>query len=84
MDWELRLVTLYDFVCKQYRERLWVYCRRFSPYADMTFTDEEVICIYLWEVMDKRREIKDIYEDRGGTCTSGIRSCPRTRATCNG
>jgi hypothetical protein len=63
VDWELRLVTLYEFICKQYREHLWVYCQRFSPYADLTFTDEEVICIYFWGVMDKRREIKDIYED---------------------
>lgn len=63
MDWDLRLVTLYEFVCKQYREHLWVYCQRFSPYAELTFTDEEVICIYLWGVMDKRREIKDIYKD---------------------
>lgn len=63
VDWELRLVTLYEFICKQYREHLWVYCQRFGPYADMSFTDEEVICIYLWGVMDKRRELKAIYED---------------------
>lgn len=63
MDWELRLVTLYEFICKQYQEHLWVYCQRFSPYADLAFSDEEVICIYLWGLMDKRREIKDIYED---------------------
>lgn len=63
MDWELRLVTLYEFICKQYQDHLWVYCQRFSPYADLAFTDEEVICIYLWGLMDKRRELKDIYED---------------------
>lgn len=63
MDWALRLITLYEFICKQYREHLWVYCQRFSPYADLAFTDEEVICIYLWGVMNKRREIKAIYED---------------------
>lgn len=63
MGWELRLITLYEFICKQYQERLWVYCQRFSLHADLTFTDEEVICIYLWGLMDKRREIKDIYED---------------------
>lgn len=63
MDWELRLVTLYEFICKQYREHLWVYCQRFSPYAEVSFTDEEVICIYVWGVMDKRCELKTIYED---------------------
>lgn len=63
MDWQIRLITLYEFICKPYREQLWVYCQRFSRYTDLTFTDEEVICIYLWGVMDKRREIKAIYED---------------------
>jgi hypothetical protein len=29
----------------------------------MRFTDEEVICIYLWGVMDKRFEIRAIYAD---------------------
>lgn len=62
MDWQVRLITLYEFICKQYREDLWVYCQRFSPYTDLSFSDEEVLCIYLWGVMDKRREIKDIYD----------------------
>lgn len=63
MDWQLQLVTLYEFICKQYREHLWVYCQRFSPYAEVTFSDEEVICIYLWGVMNKRLEITSIYDD---------------------
>lgn len=63
MDWQLRLITLYEFICKHYREELWVYCQRFSPYANLEFTDEEVLCIYLWGIMDKRREVSAIYED---------------------
>lgn len=62
MDWELRLITLYEFICKQYREHLWIYCQRFAPHADLSFTDEEVVCIYMWGLMDKRREVRDIYE----------------------
>lgn len=34
-----------------------------SPYADLAFTDEEVIGSYLWGVMNKRPAIKDIYEN---------------------
>ena len=63
MDWQEQLITLYEFICKQYREHLWVYCQRFSPHVDMSFSDEEVICIYLWGVMNKRFEITGIYED---------------------
>jgi len=33
-----------------------------SNYADLSFSDEEVIAIYLFGVMDKHREIKGIYE----------------------
>ena len=62
MDWQERLITLYEDICKQYREHLWVYCQRFSPYTDLRFSDEEVLCIYLWGVMDKRRALKEIYE----------------------
>ena len=62
MDWETRLITLYDFICKQYTQGLWVYCQRFSAYTDLSFSDEEVMCIYLFGVMEKRREIKQIYE----------------------
>ena len=62
MDWEVQLITFYEFVCKHYREQLWVYCQRFSPFVDLTFTDEEVLCIYLWGVLQKRREVKDIYD----------------------
>ena len=28
MDRQLKLITLYEFICKQYREQLWVYCQR--------------------------------------------------------
>jgi hypothetical protein len=33
-----------------------------NNYADLSFTDEEVIAIYLFGVIDKNREIKRIYE----------------------
>lgn len=63
MDWQLRLITLYEAICKHYQEQLWVYCQRFSPYVDLGFSDEEVLCIYLWGLMDKRRELRTIYDD---------------------
>lgn len=63
MDWQLRLITLYEFICKHYDEHLWVHCERFSPYARVDFTDEEVLCIYLWGIMNKRFEVSALYED---------------------
>lgn len=62
MDWELQLISLYVYICNQYQQHLWVYCQRFSNHVELSFTDEEVLCIYLFGVMEKRREIKAIYK----------------------
>ncbi|WP_268119387.1 hypothetical protein [Methylobacter sp. YRD-M1] len=34
-----------------------------SNHADLSFTDEEVIAVYLFGVMDKHGTIKGIYDD---------------------
>lgn len=51
VDWQLQLITLYEFIGKPYRDHLWVYCQRFSPHTDMSFSDEEVICQIIKRVM---------------------------------
>jgi hypothetical protein len=61
MDWQTQLITLYLTVCKHYRDELWVYAQRFAPYTDLSFSDEEVIVIYLFGIIEKRREVKTIY-----------------------
>lgn len=62
MDWQTRLITLYLFVCEHYRQGLWIHGQRFTPYADLRFTDEEVITLYLAGILDKKREIRTIYD----------------------
>jgi hypothetical protein len=62
MNWQERLITIYLTVCEHYQDKLWVYSQRMSNYADLSFTDEEVIAVYLFGVMDKHREIKGIYD----------------------
>lgn len=62
MHWQERLITIYLYVCKHYQQNLWVYSQRMSNYADLSFSDEEVIALYLFGVMDKHREIKQTYE----------------------
>lgn len=54
MDWQDQLITIYLYVCKHYRKKLWIYCQRFSNYADLSFTDEEVITLYLFGIIDER------------------------------
>lgn len=62
MDWQEQLILLYLFVCKHYRDELWVYNQRMGNYANLVFTDEEVITLYLFGIIDGRRSIKKIYE----------------------
>ncbi len=62
MNWQDQLITIYLYVCKHYQNHLWVYSQRMSNYADLSFSDEEVITLYLFGVIDKNREIKKTYD----------------------
>jgi len=63
MDWQGKLIALYLFICNEYKKHLWVYCERMTNHADLSFSDEEVITIFLYGVMNKRRELKEIYQE---------------------
>jgi hypothetical protein len=58
MNWQNQLITLYLYVCKHYEQTLCAYSQRMSNHADLSFTDEEVITLYLFGVMEKRTDIK--------------------------
>ncbi len=49
-------------ICDLYQRELWQYGERFSPNAEPEFTDEEVIAIYLFGIMEKRFEITHIHK----------------------
>ena len=61
MDWQNQLISLYLFVCKQYRENLSGSCERMTNYADLKFSDEEVITLYLYGIMEGYHTIKSIH-----------------------
>lgn len=58
MDWQIRLITVYVYICGK---TLWVYSQRFTNNNRPEFTDEEVITIFLYGIMQRRFELKDIY-----------------------
>ncbi len=60
MDWQERLISIYLYVCKQYKQNLWIYYQRMSHYANLRFSDEEVITLYLFGIIDKKQEIRHI------------------------
>ena len=62
MNWQLQLITLYLAVCKHWQEVGWAQAHRHAPFADLSFTDEEVVTLYLFAVaMEQKRQIKDIH-----------------------
>ena len=61
MDWQDQLISLYLYVCKCYQSDLWVYCQRMSNYADLRFSDEEVLTLFLFGIMDGHKELKKIH-----------------------
>ncbi|MGR9037314.1 MAG: transposase [Gammaproteobacteria bacterium] len=61
MNWQDQLITIYLYVCKYYQNDLWSYSQRMTNYADLSFSDEEVITLYLFGIIDKKRELKQIY-----------------------
>lgn len=61
MDWQNQLISLYLFVCKHYQKSLFFYCERMTNYADLRFSDEEVITLYLYGILEGFQTIKAIH-----------------------
>jgi hypothetical protein len=61
MNWEDVLITLYLDICKEFHKKLWINCQRFSNGGYRRFSDEEVLTVYMFGVMKRHRELKDIH-----------------------
>jgi len=61
MDWQLQLISVYDFVCNEYNKGMSNKMNRFSNYVNLSFSDEEVMTIYMFGIMNNHDTIKSIY-----------------------
>jgi len=61
MDWQIRLIAVFLFICENFKGNLQFYAQRMSNNSSPDFTDEEVITIFLWGIMQHCTTIKDIY-----------------------
>lgn len=61
MDWQFRLICVFLFISENFKENLQFYAQRMSNNSSPAFTDEEVITIFLWGIMQHRTTIKDIH-----------------------
>lgn len=62
MSWQDQLISLYLTICKEYQQKLQFYIERRSNYCDLSFSDEEVITIYMFGIINKHSRIKDLYQ----------------------
>lgn len=61
MNWQFRLIFVFLFVSEHFQDNLLFYAFRFSNNCSPKFTDEEVITIFIWGIMQHRKNIKEIY-----------------------
>lgn len=61
MDWLDEIISLYLGISEEYKSTLWSCCQRFSLYSDLSFSDEEVMTIYISGTLRGYRTKKDIY-----------------------
>jgi len=61
MDWQKLLITVFIYISDRYEDKLQTACQRLSNNFKPVFTDEEVITVFLFGIMQKRFKIKDIH-----------------------
>jgi hypothetical protein len=60
---ELKLISIYLYICNMYASHLKYSCERFSNNNQPDFTDQEVMTIYLYTMnVEQRLKIKQIHE----------------------
>ena len=65
MNWDLKLIALYYWVCESFEAGAVWYAQRMNKNAAslvIEFTDQEVVTVYLFGLMRKFREVKQIHQ----------------------
>jgi len=52
---EIKLIALYYYICECYNTALKWHCQRFSNYSGDEITDEEIITIYLFAIIEEEK-----------------------------
>jgi hypothetical protein len=62
MDWQEQLISVYIMICKEYEKKLSGYITRTSNHSNLSFSDEEVMSIYMFGVLSGYSQVKTIYQ----------------------
>lgn len=61
MDWESRLINVYLKVCSYWEQGVWCSCQRFGNNQQLKLSDEEIVTIFIFGIMEGRRSIRQIH-----------------------
>ena len=59
---QLRLIALYDYVCQHYATHPALHLQRMSNKHTPDFTDQELMTVYLFGLLQKRATLRDTYD----------------------
>lgn len=62
MQWQYTLVRLFLYVCEHYQRHLYGVAQRLSNNDQPAFTDEEILTIYLFGIIEKKKTLLEIYD----------------------
>lgn len=62
MNWQEELISVYLIICKEFDNGLSSFCERRTNYANLRFSDEEVVCLFVHGIMKKKKTLKDIHD----------------------
>jgi hypothetical protein len=64
MNWELKLIALYYWVCESFERGAEDHAQRMAKNAaslKLNFTDQEAVTVYLFGILNKYKEVKEIH-----------------------
>jgi len=61
MDWKSQLIGVYLKVCDLWDQGVWVSCQRFSNNQTLNITDQEILSIYIFGIMQGQKTVKSIH-----------------------
>lgn len=62
MNWQEQLISTYLLICKEFDEGLSHFCERMTNYANLRITDEEVVSLFIFGIMKKKKTLKEIHD----------------------
>ena len=63
MAWQDTLISLFLYICEHYKRHLCVVAQRLTNNDNPDFTDEEVLTIYLYGIIKKKKTLLQLYDD---------------------